>query len=264
MAEKPKGVYVPIDVLITDDEDIQAIGMFGFALYVSSLTYSKRRRTDGFIPKNVVSHLLINPSLEDIEECHASVTQLCDVGLWDESETGYTIRNWEQWNPTEDDRERWAERKRKSRQSHVQTTDSVAVTPESRDVTPESRNGHAMSRHEVEEKRREEKRTKNLALAKNERDELFEAVAEVCGIDWHDLTDSARGSLNKAVAQLRGTHAEPDEVRRRARNWPALFDPDTTLTPSALAKHWPALTTARSAPGKSSKLLALAERLENR
>jgi hypothetical protein len=100
-------------------------------------------------------------------------------------------------------------------------------------------------------------------IALSERDELFEAVAEVCGIDWHDLTDSARGPLNKAVAQLRGAHAEPTEVRRRARNWPALFDPDTTLTPSALAKHWPALTNARSAPGKSSKLLALADRLES-
>lgn len=79
------------------------------------------------------------------------------------------------------------------------------------------------------------------------RDELFEVVAEVCDIDWHELTDSARGSLNKAVAQLRALHPDPDEVRRRAANWTY----ETRLTPPALAKHWPELSK-RFAPKASS------------
>jgi len=87
----------------------------------------------------------------------------------------------------------------------------------------------------TEERRGEERST---PLAPRKRDALFEAVAEACGIDWKaDLTDSARGSMNKAVAQLRGVGATPEETRRRAANWayPA------KLTPAGLAKQWPSL-----------------------
>lgn len=148
MAEKPKGVYVPLDVLITDDEDILQIGMFGFALYVSGLTYAKRNKTDGFIPKAALTRLLINPTLDEEAECHAVVTQLCEIGLWEDTGTGYAIRSWEQWNPTDGDREKWAERKRKQREGTPNEGHSVAVTPLSRDVTEAVTPSHAMSRLE--------------------------------------------------------------------------------------------------------------------
>lgn len=170
MAEKPRGVYVPLDVLITDDEDIAKVGMFGFALFVSGLTYAKRRKTDGYIPKSIVPRLMISPSLDEVAECHAYVTRLCESGLWSEVGDGYQIRNWPAWNPTEDDREKWAERKRKSRASHADVTDSVAVTASHAHVPPESRNGHTMSRHEVEEKRSRSKEPTPLAT-RSERDD---------------------------------------------------------------------------------------------
>ena len=161
MAEKPKGIYVPVDVLITDDEDIAEVGMFGFALYVSGLCYSKRRRTDGLIPRSVLTRLLISPSLEDIDALPDTVARLCKSGLWKATRYGYAIRNWNAWNPTEEDREGWAARMRRSRRSHEDVTPMSPgvlgdVTPASRDVTP-------MSRVEVEEKGREEKRTKNIS-----------------------------------------------------------------------------------------------------
>jgi hypothetical protein len=75
------------------------------------------------------------------------------------------------------------------------------------------------------------------------RDELFEAVADACGIDWaNDLTKSARGSLVKAVKDLRAVGADPQEVRHRAGRWKYA----ATLTPSALAKHWPQLVGTSS------------------
>ena len=77
-------------------------------------------------------------------------------------------------------------------------------------------------------------------IAPRERDALFETVAEVCKIDWHELTDSARGSLNKAVAQIRAVKGTPEEVRARAARWGW----QVPLTPPALAKHWPALQQA--------------------
>lgn len=91
------------------------------------------------------------------------------------------------------------------------------------------------------------------------RDELFEAVAEVCEIDWHELTPSARGSLNRAVADLRGVGAVRVEVFRRAANW----NYDVPLTPPALSKHWPALGVSKPRTStQTSRLLAMADDLE--
>lgn len=69
------------------------------------------------------------------------------------------------------------------------------------------------------------------------RDRLFEALCESCGMDWHNLTASARGPTNRALKELRDVDATPDEVRCRARHY-SMHMPNATLTPSALAKHW--------------------------
>lgn len=84
----------------------------------------------------------------------------------------------------------------------------------------------------------EEKEGKGLGIAPlPARDELFESVAENCGVDWHHLTPTARGALNKAVSEIRTAGGTPSDVMIRAENWPY----DVPLTPSALAKHWPRL-----------------------
>ena len=93
------------------------------------------------------------------------------------------------------------------------------------------------------------------------RDELFEAVAEVCGIDYHDLTDPGRGSLNKATSQIRAKCQDPDEARRRAANWQY----DVPMTPPTLAKHWAALGTSKPRLSRqTNRLLALADDMEGR
>ena len=76
------------------------------------------------------------------------------------------------------------------------------------------------------------------------RDLLFEAVAEVCGWDLEAVTDQARGWINGALPELRRLHATPDEVRLRARIYRANDPAGKRPTPSALVKHWPALTAA--------------------
>ena len=111
----------------------------------------------------------------------------------------------------------------------------------------------------LEGKGRERNREGKGTIAPRERDALFETVAEVCAIDWHDLTESSRGALNKAVAQIRGTGATPDDVIHRAANWPY----DVPLTPPGLAKHWPSLSQPRAALKPSTvRQLSRAQRLE--
>lgn len=70
------------------------------------------------------------------------------------------------------------------------------------------------------------------------RDEMFEAVAQVCGIDWQaGLTKTERGEVNNAVKQLRDIEAPVDQVHAKARAYRKRW-PEMDLTPSALVKHW--------------------------
>lgn len=95
-----------------------------------------------------------------------------------------------------------------------------------------------------------------------QKDHLFESVAAACDIDYRDLTAQARGPLNVAVKQLRDLDVTAGEVRERAANWPNLF-PGATLTPTALAKHWPQLARAR-APGSRDRFADMGRSLQAR
>lgn len=74
--------------------------------------------------------------------------------------------------------------------------------------------------------------------APRQRDECFEALAEIegghCG-----LTNSARGAVNKALKEIRQATPGvlPDEIRRRVRMYRMHFR-DATVSACALAKHW--------------------------
>ena len=86
------------------------------------------------------------------------------------------------------------------------------------------------------------KEEKNLAATppKAERrvkDNLFETVAEVCGIGLTSLTRTARGQLNKAAKELREIGATDEQVRHKAKAYKTQY-PNATLTPMALIKHW--------------------------
>ena len=80
----------------------------------------------------------------------------------------------------------------------------------------------------------------SAALVTRVLDELFDSVAEACGINAAELTTSARGAMNRALKDLRSVGAEPDDVPRRAAIYRRTY-PRNTLTPAALAKHWPQL-----------------------
>jgi uncharacterized protein YdaU (DUF1376 family) len=71
------------------------------------------------------------------------------------------------------------------------------------------------------------------------RNELFDAVARVCGMVPEQVTKSAGGEIGKALSEIKGVceGVSVAEIERRARayrrEWPL-----ATLSPSALAKHW--------------------------
>jgi DNA-binding transcriptional ArsR family regulator len=68
-------------------------------------------------------------------------------------------------------------------------------------------------------------------------DDLFETVAQVCGISLDGITRTARGQLNKAVKELREVQATPEQIHHKAKAYRTQY-PNATLTPTALTKHW--------------------------
>jgi len=85
------------------------------------------------------------------------------------------------------------------------------------------------------------------------RDISFEVMAQVCGMDWQNLTQNERGRLNSALAQLRGLPTPPDErelpalIEARAKACHAVY-PEVALSPQMLVNHW------SSIEGKARKL----------
>ena len=73
------------------------------------------------------------------------------------------------------------------------------------------------------------------------KDELFETVAQVCGINITNLTRTSRGQLNKAVKELREVGATEHDITAKAKAYRTQY-PNATLTPIALIKHWSSFT----------------------
>lgn len=77
--------------------------------------------------------------------------------------------------------------------------------------------------------------------AAREKDPIFDALCESCGINAKELTEAARGPLNKACKDLKDVGATPDEIHRRANAYKTTFA-GMNLTPNALSRHWAVLS----------------------
>lgn len=74
-----------------------------------------------------------------------------------------------------------------------------------------------------------------------QRDLLFEAVAEVCRVDWNLCTNKQRGELNQTVGILREQGHTPAEVQVFARWWAAVDwrgKKGQAPTPSQVRENW--------------------------
>jgi hypothetical protein len=79
-------------------------------------------------------------------------------------------------------------------------------------------------------------------------DLAFEAMCEVCAIDWRDgITSDQRGRVNAALKQLRDLYDDietlPMMIHERAAAWAVVY-PAIPLTPQALTGNWASLLDA--------------------
>lgn len=77
------------------------------------------------------------------------------------------------------------------------------------------------------------------------RDTLFDAIAEVCGVDLAGLTREYAKKIATAKRDILEASPDlsPDEIRTRAEAWRKKY-PTCALTPQALSNHWPSLGSA--------------------
>jgi hypothetical protein len=75
------------------------------------------------------------------------------------------------------------------------------------------------------------------AAAPRPRNELWDAVVDVCGWTGRTLTRSEQGRVAKAVKELKEVDARPEDVTARARKYRKEW-PDVELTPQALVANW--------------------------
>ena len=83
------------------------------------------------------------------------------------------------------------------------------------------------------------------------KDNLFETVAQACGINLTGMTRSARGQLNKACKELREIEATAEQVKAKAKAYRTQY-PNATLTPTALVKHWSSFATVEKQQARPS------------
>ena len=95
---------------------------------------------------------------------------------------------------------------------------------------------------EPEENRKKEPLADKPRESPRKTDILFDTLAQACGINVTQLTGSSRGQLNKAVKELRDIGATEEQITDKAHAYRRQYE-NATLTPLALVKHWPALTT---------------------
>lgn len=112
-----------------------------------------------------------------------------------------------------------------------------AATGSRSDAATGSRRSAALTRASVNESQLNETA---LAMpdAERPRDDVWDAMLEVCGIDPDGITKSSRGAYNRAARDLKDAHATRETIIERAfvfrRRWPQV-----SLTPTALARRWP-------------------------
>ncbi|HEX9413816.1 MAG TPA: hypothetical protein VF916_09970 [Ktedonobacterales bacterium] len=86
--------WVMLDDQFADHPKVMAAGPLASWLYICGLTYCARYLTDGFIPAAQVR------KLADVENASALACRLVDADLWHETEGGYLVHDYLNYNPS--------------------------------------------------------------------------------------------------------------------------------------------------------------------
>lgn len=226
--------YIKVHDGMPDHPKVEPLSDAGFRLLVSTWCWCSRHHTDGRIKEAV--WLKRGTAKTRAELMAAGLAEVLEPGL-------IQMHDYLEWQRSA---AQIAELTRKRRQAGSKGGKAKASAKQVLEQT----SGKAVPESETEEL---EVSSSHSAAAKPPKqrppDLLFDALVVACGIDPKGLTASARGSVNTALKQLREVEATPNQVQLRARRFRERYR-DITLTPTALAKHWPSLNGHAPADAK--------------
>lgn len=211
--------WVRIDDAFYDNPKFLDLSLEATGLWVTMLAWSNRNLTDGIVPQKAVEKM-----------GGLCITELVDAGLVECDLLNFRIVNYHCYQPSADEvKSRQAEMSEKRRAAGRKgaaarwQTDSKPMATQSQPHDPNP----------------------NPNYIARPRDELFDAIVEVCAIDVDSLTRSAASVVGKTRKSLAAVGADGVAVRRAAESYRRMY-PGMALTPTALDKHWPSLI--KSAP----------------
>lgn len=89
------------------------------------------------------------------------------------------------------------------------------------------------------------KKSVEVVKTQEKRDDVWDTVMIVCGVNATTINSQERGRHNRAVKALKESGATPEQIRIRASAYRTKF-PNVALTPIALASHWSELDASCS------------------
>lgn len=259
--------WVRVDDSFYDHPKFGEAGPVGIALWITGLAWSNRNLTDGFIPRHRVNLLLSWEGVawrmwmgdlfgggEDVE-AELVAKHLVEVGLWEETDSGYQIHDYLEYQPSaEQVNERRQKDRTRKKSGEVESAKRAVSNPRANPrrspaesahvpngIPPDSEVPQTQSHTQPQETQEplaaappktdiEVRRTRKSDL-------VWESLLAVCGVDPTQVTSTARGRYNKAAKDLRDLGATPEAIAARGlvfrQRWP-----DASLTPSALASRW--------------------------
>lgn len=92
--------WIWLDDLMPENPKVLRVGHVSAWLHICAIAYSNRNKTDGFLPAAKVA------GLADIPRPQQAVARLVDAGLWHDTDGGYAIHDYADYQLTGAEREK--------------------------------------------------------------------------------------------------------------------------------------------------------------
>jgi hypothetical protein len=237
------GIWAKVHQDLFEHEKFDGLDNDAVVMWLSAVLYCKRRKVDGIVAIDKIRTL---PNVKRWRKCYEILVK---KRIFDELSDGKNIQihGWLEWQTPRSVMDQAAADKQKDNERKAKwladkkAKDQEKANEEGKDDA--SRDASQEPYREQSKSKSSEQQLTTLATDSVDcgRESFVEAIMTVCKLAQTDLTASARGAVNSAVKQLRDAGASPGEIEARAEIYRRLY-PDAVLTPSALVKHWPALT----------------------